>query len=180
MFNQLPLIIRDGIRSLINDLDGNKNSKKKAVLIYLLSPFIAAVFLSWNIDITNVINTFLSCISIFTALIFTVIFTVPDKLSQRLKLLQDNLDEASRNYLTRFSNFTKLFTQQVLFITLICILLIILLLVETVNGSIILQTINLFLFGIITLLLLKILSNIYILNNDELDIINSNNKNNNS
>ena len=113
IFRQLYRIIKDGISSLSSDIDGNKTSQKQLIVFFIIIPYFIFGFTYWlEVNLDNIIDTLLSVLSIFTALIFGVLFTVPDKLSHRIEKLNQKKDNATQNYLIRFYNFTKKFVQQ--------------------------------------------------------------------
>ena len=117
----------------------------------------------------DIIDILINCLSIFTALIFSVLFIVPDKLSQRIKCLQEKRDDSKNNYLIRFLNFSKIFVKQVSFIIVLCMVLIVLLILQKIQTCSILVFANSFLFTVLIMYLLLILSNIYILLMDDID-----------
>ena len=113
IFRQLYRIIKDGISSLSSDIDGNKTSQKQLIVFFIIVPYFIFGFTYWlEVNLDNIIDTLLSVLSIFTALIFGVLFTVPDKLSHRIEKLNQKKDNATQNYLIRFYNFTKKFMVQ--------------------------------------------------------------------
>lgn len=113
IFRQLYRIIKDGISSLSSDIDGNKTSPKQLIVFFIIVPYFIFGFTYWlEVNLDNIIDTLLSVLSIFTALIFGVLFTVPDKLPHRIEKLNQKKDNATQNYLIRFYNFTKKFVQQ--------------------------------------------------------------------
>ena len=117
----------------------------------------------------DIIDILINCLSIFTALIFSALFIVPDKLSQRIKCLQEKRDDSKNNYLIRFLNFSKIFVKQVSFIIVLCMVLIVLLILQKIQTCSILVFANSFLFTVLIMYLLLILSNIYILLMDDID-----------
>lgn len=175
IFRQIYRIIKDGTKSLLYDIDGNKRSKFQVYLGFTFVPIVICVITIWKeISLGNAIDTLLTVLSIFTALIFGVLFTVPDKLSQRIEKFKNKIDNSTKNYLIRFSNFTRSFVQQITFIIVICIILIILLVfMKIITNSIIklvLTTISLVLFYDLTMYILMTLSNIYTLLMDDIDM----------
>ena len=55
---------------------------------YIIIPYFIFGFTYWlEVNLDNIIDTLLSVLSIFTALIFGVLFTVPDKLPHRIEKL---------------------------------------------------------------------------------------------
>lgn len=161
MFNQIIRIIKDGISSLFYNIDGNKNSKNKIYILFMGIPLVIAIYFR-NEDMSSIIDDLLSCLSIFTALIFSVLFIVPDKLSQRIKDYQEKRNEGTHNYLTRYLNFSRIFIKQLSFIIVLCIVLIVLLIIQKIHSSTPIVFANTLLFTILIMYLFSILSNIYI------------------
>ena len=88
IFRRLYRIIKDGISSLSSDIDGNKTSPKQLIVFFIIVPYFIFGFTYWlEVNLDNIIDTLLSVLSIFTALIFGVLFTVPDKLPHRIEKL---------------------------------------------------------------------------------------------
>jgi len=175
IFKQIYRIIKDGIKSLLYDIDGNKRSKFQVYLGFIFVPIVICIITIWKeISLGDIIDTLLTVLSIFTALIFGVLFTVPDKLSQRIERFKNKTDNSTKNYLIRFSNFTRSFVQQITFIIVISIALIILLVfLKVVTDNIIkltLTTISLILFYDLVMYILVTLSNIYTLLMDDIDM----------
>lgn len=168
MFSQIIRIINNGITSLFCNIDGEKNSIFKICISFIIIPLIVAIYFK-NRDIKNIIDILINCLSIFTALIFSALFIVPDKLSQRIKYLQEKRDDSKNNYLIRFLNFSKIFVKQVSFIIVLCMVLIVLLILQKIQTCSILVFANSFLFTVLIMYLLLILSNIYILLMDDID-----------
>ena len=119
--------------SLFYDIDGNKRPKTKIIIFFVIIPIIFSL-ISLKLDKANeIIDTLLACLSIFTALIFTVLFVVPDKLSSRINMLKEKDDDATHGYLIRFYNFTKSFVQQMSFVIVLSLTLIILVVLHCVR-----------------------------------------------
>ena len=167
MFSQIIRIINNGVTSFFYNIDGEKNSIFKICISFII-PLIVAIYFK-NRDMTNIIDILINCLSIFTALIFSALFIVPDKLSQRIKYLQEKRDDSKNNYLIRFLNFSKIFVKQVSFIIVLCMVLIVLLILQKIQTCSILVFANSFLFTVLIMYLLLILSNIYILLMDDID-----------
>jgi|GEM_PF-1146647 len=175
IFKQIYRIIKDGIKSLLYDIDGNKKSKFQVYLGFIFVPMVICIITIWKeINLGDIIDTLLTVLSIFTALIFGVLFTVPDKLSQRIERFKNKTDNSTKNYLIRFSNFTRSFVQQIAFIIVISIVLIILLVfLKVVTDNTIklaLTTISSVLFYDLVMYILVTLSNIYTLLMDDIDM----------
>lgn len=168
MFTQIIRILKDGIMSLFYDIDGNKKSKTKISFFFVIIPIVFS-FMSLKLDKANeIIDTLLACLSIFTALIFTVLFIVPEKLSNRVNILKEKDDDATRGYLIRFYNFTKSFVQQMSFVIVQNLTLIILLVTQKLYPCNVLIFINSGLFIVLIFYVLTILSNMYILLMDDI------------
>lgn len=140
VFKRIYRIFKEGLGTLFFNIDGVKRSKVQALTFLLIIPLIVLfVSVLLNVNIESIIDTLISSLSIFTALIFGVLFIAPEKLNQRIVELKskyrtnDEIEERHRNYLVRFLNFTRLFIKQVSFLILISILLIILLIVQKMN-----------------------------------------------
>lgn len=177
IFKQIFRIIKDGIKSLLYDIDGNRRSMFQIYIGFVFVPIIICLISVWlKVSLVDLIDTLLSVLSIFTALIFGVLFTVPDKLAQRIKHLNGKKDTSIKNYLIRFSNFTRLFVQQITFIIILCIILIIILVVIKILSDNIAKTIltvaSIVLFYNLIMYILITLSNIYTLLMDDIDMIN--------
>ena len=168
MFSQIIRIINNGVTSFFYNIDGEKNSIFKICISFIIIPLIVAIYFK-NRDMKNIIDILINCLSIFTALIFSALFIVPDKLSQRIKYLQEKRDDSKNNYLIRFLNFSKIFVKQVSFIIVLCMVLIVLLILQKIQTCSILVFANSFLFTVLIMYLLLILSNIYILLMDDID-----------
>lgn len=167
MFSQIIRIINNGITSLFYNVDGKRKPIFKICISFII-PFIVAIYFK-NKDIRNVIDIIINCISILTVLVFSALFIVPDKLSQRIKCLQEKADDSKNNYLIRLLNFSKIFVKQVSFIIVLCMVLIVLLILQKIQTCSILVFANSFLFTVLIMYLLLILSNIYILLMDDID-----------
>ena len=175
IFKQIYRIIKDGTKSLLYDIEGKKRSKFQVYSGFTFVPIIICAITIWKeISFKDIIDTLLTVLSIFTALIFNVLFSVPDKLSQRIEKLKNKTDNSTKNYLVRFINFTRSFIQQISFIIVICIVLIILLVFLKVTTDniiiLILTTISSVLFYDLIMYILMILSNIYTLLMNDIDI----------
>lgn len=175
LYKQIYRIIKGGIESLLYDIDGNIRSKYQMSLGFVFVPIIICIITVWKeISLKDIIDTLLTVLSIFTALIFGVLFTVPDKLSQRIERYKNKSDNSTKNYLIRFCNFTRSFVQQITFIIVISIVLIILLVflkVVTDNiAKLTLTTVSLILFYDLIMYIFVTLSNIYILLMDDINM----------
>lgn len=183
LFKQLAIIVKTGITSLFYDIDGNKRTNMQFIVFLVFIPLAILVFIIWKqIKLSESIDTLLTVLTIFTALIFGVLFTVPDKLSNRIEKYKNRKDEAIKNYLTRFYNFTKSFVEQITFIILISLVLIVLLVILKITDKIIFEylgciqimitALSSVLFYYLLLYILVLLANIYILLMDDIKVSN--------
>jgi hypothetical protein len=133
----LYIILKDGIKSLLHNIDGNSRSTIHMVTILLLIPILLIVLSVYNSTLFphKIVDTFISALSIFTALIFGIIFIAPDKLSQRVELFKNQKDDAITNYIIRYKNFTKSFIAQIGSIIIIAIILLVMLLIYSILVS---------------------------------------------
>lgn len=172
---QLCNILENGYLSLKTDIDGNKLPSIQIKILFIIVPYCIIGVSYWlEINLSNSIDTILTTLSIFTALIFGILFIVPEIFSKRIDTLSQKKDDINKNYLIRFHNFTKKFVQQTSFIIVLSILNIVLLLIQKIIsnelGILILSAINCSLFYILLMFILIILVNIYILLMDDVNI----------
>lgn len=167
--------MENGYLSLKTDIDGNKLPSIQIKILFIIVPYCIIGVSYWlEINLSNSIDTILTTLSIFTALIFGILFIVPEIFSKRIDALSQKKDDINKNYLIRFHNFTKKFVQQTSFIIVLSILNIVLLLIQKIIsnelGILILSAINCSLFYILLMFILIILVNIYILLMDDVNI----------
>lgn len=175
ILEQLCNILENGYLSLKTDIDGNKLPSIQIKILFIIVPYCIIGVSYWlEINLSNSIDTILTTLSIFTALIFGILFIVPEIFSKRIDALSQKKDDINKNYLIRFHNFTKKFVQQTSFIIVLSILNIVLLLIQKIIsnelGILILSAINCSLFYILLMFILIILVNIYILLMDDVNI----------
>ncbi len=129
IWSKLKLIqIRtDAKKSLYNDFNGRVKNKK-TVNFYLYGiPYIVTIFLLFfNVFIDkDVTNYLIAGISIFAGLFFGLLFTVNEKYNSRKKVLIQDNNEESINYLKRYKYFSTQLISQISYVIVICIVLII-------------------------------------------------------
>jgi len=178
-------IFKDGINSLILDLNGRKRLIPFYIWFVAISLVIGGIALIKHFIIPHEFaNYTITVISIFTALVFGILFIGPEKFATRVEIYEGDDNDEVINYLTRYKNFTKQFVAQVSFIILISILLIIFLAIVLYLPEIneipinsfpyvalhIVSAIILSLGYILLILLLILLSNIYTMMNDDINI----------
>ncbi len=106
-------------------------SKFVSLIIHLLIPLLLAVTcIKFNIRFDNdIISSIISSISIFSGLLFSVIFILLQNYSARRKTNRGKLDEEVINYLERYKNFTRQVSTLILFSIAIALKSIVLLLI---------------------------------------------------
>lgn len=175
IFVQLCNILKNGHLSLNSDIDGNKLSSMSVNFYFIIIPYCIIGLAYWlEINLSNSIDTILTTLGIFTALILGSLFIVPDIFSKRIDTLNQNKDDVNKNYLIRFHNFTKKFVQQTSFIIVLSIINSALLLIQKIInnhiGILILSAINCSLFYILLMFTIIILVNTYILLMDDINL----------
>lgn len=87
--------------------------------------------------INEILSNLLSALSIFTALAYGILFIGPEKLTERISILESRLlkqkryyDDADRNSLIRYANFIKSFNQDIFFVSLMSLVIISLIFVK--------------------------------------------------
>lgn len=171
-------VFKEGIVSFLYDVDGYQISCRKAIFYLIILPFFASVivgvYLSLdNFNLPDISEILLASLSLFAALVFCVLFIIPDKFVQRMKRLEEKDDDASNNYLIRFSNFTKIAMRQMLLFLFFSILLTLFLIIQKITKDISIFLICIFLFSIIVSLTFITLSNVHTLLKDELKVKNN-------
>jgi hypothetical protein len=122
-------IRKDALESLKKDYNGRIVKNKKIVIsYYYLLPFlISIVFLAIGVTIDKEIaNYFITGISIFAGLFFNLLLVVADKLNIRKRLLDNDPNEETRNYVKRYRHFSEQLISQISYGIIISIGLIIL------------------------------------------------------
>lgn len=101
------------------------------ILIHLFLPILLAIlFLFFNVIFDNdIVSTIISSISIFSGLLFSVIFNLLQNYSNRRKLMTEKPDEETQNYLARYKEFTENVTTLILFSIAIALITIVVLIV---------------------------------------------------
>jgi hypothetical protein len=167
--------VKDGIKSLFYNIDGNRKKVFPIVFYFFLIPLLLgclSYYKRWILPIES-IDFIISTLGIFTALIFGVIFIAPDKFSQRIEIYKDKKDDATNNYLIRYENFAKIFVEQIALLILYSIVIIILLFALLLfdKNEILMFVLNAGIFFLslqFIMLLFVLLSNIYILLKDDI------------
>lgn len=127
MFRKFNLkeLLNDGLKEIILS-----DNMIYSVLFHIIIPLIIAIILIlFNVFFDNdIISNLISSISIFSGLLFSVIFVVIDNYSKRRDSLGTNPNEEKKNYLKRYKIFTESVTTLILFsVAIACITVIILL-----------------------------------------------------
>lgn len=81
--------------------------------------------------INDILSNLLSALSIFTALAYGILFIGPEKLTERISILENRIlkqkryfDDADKNSLIRYANFIKSFNQDIFFVSLMSLVII--------------------------------------------------------
>ena len=91
---------------------------------------ISFIFLLFSITIDNdIISNIISSISIFSGLLFSVIFVVTENYSKRKNRMSNDSNEEAKSYLKRYKDFTEHITTLILFSVAIAIISIVFLLI---------------------------------------------------
>jgi len=122
-------IRKDALLSLRKDYNGRMVKNKTAFLIYYnIIPFlISVIFLLIGVSINSEIsNYFITAISIFAGLFFNLLLVVADKLNVRKKMLENNQNEETVNYVKRYTHFSEQLISQISYTIVISLSLIVL------------------------------------------------------
>ena len=91
-------------------------------------------------QIDTLLSNLLSALSIFTALAYGILFIGPEKLNDRIALLENRIeqqkrffDDADRNTIKRYTNFIKSFNQDIFFVSLMSLIIISLIFIKWLN-----------------------------------------------
>ena len=127
MFSKFNIVevITDGLKLL-----SGKHKFFPFVLFYFLLPAIIAVgFVLVNISIDNdIISNIISSLSLFSGLLFSVIFILTGNYATRKTLLSSStMEEEVKKYLDRYKEFTNNTSTLILFSLILAILTIVLL-----------------------------------------------------
>lgn len=166
-------IVKDCFTAFSHDLDGNSIPKKKRRTLFIIHPLIVCglygcyIFLCTEKD-SGISDILMGALGLFSALVFCVLFIIPDKFFQRYDKYKDKEEEAFKNYLIRFKNFSKLAIKQMILFLFCVILLSVCIVVYEVTDCVIISFIDIYLFAIVVSLTLITLQNVYILLKDEI------------
>jgi len=122
-------IRKDALLSLRKDYNGRVVKNKSAFLAYYyLIPFlISATFLLIGVSINSEIsNYFITAISIFAGLFFNLLLVVADKLNVRKKMLENDKNEETINYVKKYTHFSEQLISQISYTIVISLSLIVL------------------------------------------------------
>ena len=110
----------------------SKIIKLLAFVLYIFIVYVLVDTITLPDDkINDILSNLLSALSIFTALAYGILFIGPEKLSERISILENSLlkqnryyDDADRNSIIRYANFIKSFNQDIFFVSLISLVII--------------------------------------------------------
>jgi hypothetical protein len=110
------------------DFNANSTTKIYWLYLYLLPVLFSLLLLSLGLFIEKEIASyFITSISIFAGLFFSLLFIVTDKYNAKkdnLKEITESGDEETRNYLKRYKNFSTFLIRQISFTIILAIVLI--------------------------------------------------------
>ena len=167
------MIVR-GVKSLYYDFDGKPKNLFPIILWFVIVPLAVGGFCyykQWQFP-DGAIDTLLSILGIFTALIFGVLFIAPDKFSKRVEMLKEQKNDAIQNYLIRYENFAKSFVEQITLIIICSIVLIGNLFAILLFNKMVLHSLAAVLLCIFGQLFFVLLSNVYMLMKEDIHISN--------
>lgn len=158
---------------------GHYSIKIKSIIIIVY--FIMVYFIVYKIklsetQIDTILTNLLSALSIFTALAYGILFIGPEKLTERISILENRIekqkrffDDADGNSLKRYTKFIKTFNQYIFFVSLMSLVIITLIFAKWVISNEILSRCLITLIAgcsiILLLYLFKIVATLYRLNN---------------
>lgn len=101
-----------------------------AIFLHFVFPiFLSLIFIFLNITFDNdIISNIISSISIFSGLLFSVIFIVTENYSKRKQCMKGDSNEEAKSYIERYKDFTKHITTLILFSVAVAIISIVFLL----------------------------------------------------
>lgn len=167
------VVVKD---AFAKSIDGNNYSGCHIFLKYLLAPIVGCIIISYilwlsslKIDWGNMAVNILTCISIFTAFIFTIIFFAPEHLIQKREAIDPDKNDAMRNYFTRYTNLTKITISRLSITTYLSFFYIFLLLAQCMFQCEILILLNTFVFVFICELIVFSLNDILLFLKDDIN-----------
>lgn len=127
MFTKFNLfeLLNDGF----SEIRVSSNLFFSIVLHFIIPIFLTLLFIFFNIRFDNeIISNIISSISIFSGLLFSVIFIVTENYLKRKHSLLNNSNEEAKRYINRYKDFAKHTTTLILFSVAIAVISIIFLL----------------------------------------------------
>lgn len=110
-----------------------KSYKEYWFILFLLPIIIAGILVYFEVFIVKgMASNLLTALSLFTAMMFSMIFILPEKYSKRMIQYQGIIDEEVVNYLNRYKRFVENFISRIAYVTLLSVLIICSLLLITV------------------------------------------------
>ena len=130
MWNKIKIreIKKDALDSLKKDYNGKVVKNHLVQLYYYTIPLIISLILLFSraIITTEIANYFITGISIFAGLSFNLLLAIADKLNVRKRLLDNDINEETKNYVTRYRHFSEQLISQISYCIIISIVLILL------------------------------------------------------
>ena len=97
---------------------------------YVVPILFSLIFIFFNINLdSDIISNIIGSISIFSGLLFSVIFIVTENYAKRKNLLSENYNVEAKSYLERYKDFTKHITTLILFSVAVAIISIVFLII---------------------------------------------------
>lgn len=158
------------------EIDGSEVSFCQIILKYLIFPILGCGFIcyilyfsSLDIDWENMAVNILTCISIFTAFIFTIIFFAPEHLLHKKEEMVNLANDSKKNYFTRYINLTKITISRLSVTTYISFIYIFFLLLQLIVSDKYLIIMNTFIFIFVCELIICSLKDILLFLNDDIE-----------
>lgn len=169
-------MIEDVNKAFRKNINGSEVSVRQVILTYLLLPILGCVFIGYilyysslNIDWKDMAVNILTCISIFTAFIFTIIFFAPEHLLHKKEEMDDLVNDSKKNYFTRYINLTKITISRLSITIYISFFYIFFLLLQLMIQNKYLIIMNTFIFIFICELIICSLKDILLFLNDDIE-----------
>lgn len=120
-------LLQPGISSILP----KRYRKNGLIFILIITSLLSFIFIKYEIKLSSAVSNFvLPALSIFTALVFSAIFTVPSQLSQKVSEFEKEDDEPTVNFLITYRNFIQTFSRQLVSLVLISLVIIIILILN--------------------------------------------------
>lgn len=156
IFKKIYNILKDGIMSPLYNDDGTQRSKTEWTLYNIFVPLIIFVLSLSQTTPLNDVNGILTVSGIFISLIFVMLIILPDRLRQKNNSYLTG--EKFKKYTMHLNNMVKSLTQQMSFIIIVGVILIILTVIYKIFTNIIIAGLILTLFYYLMLYILSVIT----------------------